>query len=326
MLKPAVFVALFIAAWLAQNQAVERHRDHFQAYGDYNAMINEVQSDQPFPRWLIGASVLSSTYQVADYLADLDAARFIYRSSMLWPLVAGIGILLIFPSWASYMALTCPMLLLFSSGYSEYYPYISPIFVAVALAHLNGRFDGLAAWTTGTLCSLLFLVYVGFLPLACIIGCYALARRPQAAIPLVGSALLTLVVVSLALSGPGYFSQMFHDLNTGDLPSYPEQDGWAMPGTPFFWPAKAAESFPGLLSAISRGVGIGPMLAACVLALHDRRLAVLMGVYVVVSVFTIPRLGWLGDTDLFFQLYILGGLSIGSAIDASVNAREGVLP
>ena len=60
MLKPAVFVALFIAAWLAQNQAVERHRDHFQAYGDYNAMINEVQSDQPFPRWLIGASVLSS--------------------------------------------------------------------------------------------------------------------------------------------------------------------------------------------------------------------------------------------------------------------------
>lgn len=62
------------------------------------------------------------------------------------------------------------------------------------------------------------------------------------------------------------------------------------------------------------------------LALHQRRLAVLMGVYVVVSMFTVPRLGWLGDTDLFFQLYILVGLSIGSAIDAAVDSRERIVP
>jgi len=326
MFKPAVFVALFIAAWLAQNQATERHQDHFVVYGDYKAMIHQVQSDEPFPRWLLGSAIVTQAYRATDYLAEISPARFLDRASMLWSLAASVALLIAFPCWAAYMALTCPMLLLFGSGYPEYYPFIAPLFTAAALAHVDSRFDGLAPWATGTLCAVLFLFYVGFLPLALLIGAYAVARRPRRTGAIALSGLVTLAAVSFVLTGPGYLNQMLHDLNTGDVPAYPGQDGWAMPGTPFFWPGKAFDSLPGLFSAISRGVGIGPMLAACVLALHQRRLAVLMGVYLLASVFTVPRLGWLGDTDLFFQLYILVGLSIGSALDKAVGAPDRVLP
>ena len=326
MFKPTVFIALFVAAWIAQNQATERHRDHFEVYGDYNAVLNQVQSEETFPRWLLGEAILTQAYRASDYLAEVSPARFLYRASMLWALASSVALLIAFPCWAAYMALTCPMLLLFGSGYPEYYPFIAPLFAAAALAHVDARLDGLAPWATGALCATLLLLYVGFLPLALVIGAYAIKRNPQSTPMIALAGLVTLAVVGFTIAGPGYLTQLLHDLNTGDLPAYPEQDGWAIPGTPFFWPAKAFESLPGLFSAISRGVGIGPMLAACVLAFHRRRLAILLGVYVLVSAFTVPRLGWLGDTDLFFQLYVLVGLSIGSALDAAVNSPKRVIP
>ena len=68
------------------------------------------------------------------------------------------------------------------------------------------------------------------------------------------------------------------------------------------------------------------MLAGIVLSFRSRRLAVLMSVYVVVSAFTIPRLGWLADTDLYFQLYALAGLSVGSALDGRSGADQSSMP
>ena len=142
MFKPAVFVALFIAAWLAQNQATERHQDHFVVYGDYKAMIHQVQSDEPFPRWLLGSAIVTQAYRATDYLAEISPARFLDRASMLWSLAASVALLIAFPCWAAYMALTCPMLLLFGSGYPEYYPFIAPLFTAAALAHVDSRSTG----------------------------------------------------------------------------------------------------------------------------------------------------------------------------------------
>ena len=59
------------------------------------------------------------------------------------------------------------------------------------------------------------------------------------------------------------------------------------------------------------------MVAALALSLRERRLGILVWVHAGVAWFTIPRLGGLGDTDLYFQLYALAGLTIGWTIDAA---------
>jgi hypothetical protein len=308
----ALLVLLFVAAWVARNEAT----DTFGQYGDYYQLVNLMQTEDAFPRWLIGTEVLRGAYRLAHYLQDTTPLSFVLQASKGWHLVAGIAILIAFPSWAAFLALTSPLLLHFGSGYSEYYPFVAPLFVAVALGHVNGTFDELKPWAVGAGCALLVMFYVGFLPLALIVAGQALLRDRSQAPVLLATGATTGLAVALLLAGPGFFTTLLADLNMGDVPAHPEQDGWAIPGTPFFWPGRAIEHLPAFAGAISRAVGIGPMLAGLALSLRDRRLAVLVWTYTVVSIFTIPRLGMLGDTDLYFQLYALAGLSIGWALDA----------
>jgi hypothetical protein len=314
-LRSAVLVGIFIAVWVARNEA--RDALQFAQYGDYLVVMNLVQSDEPFPRWLIGTEMLRAAYRVSDALQGTTPLAFVLQASRGWYLVAGMAVLLAFPSWAAFMALTTPMLLHFGAGYSEYYPFVAPLFVATALGYVARRFDPLPPWAVGAGAALLVLFYVGFAPLALLVVLAAPPREARGWVQLIGAGAATGLVVSTALAGPTFLPMLWHDMNTGNLADYPEQDGWAMPGTPFFWPSRAVDQLPEFVAAISRGVGIGPMAAALVLSFRERRLAVLVGVYTVVSWFTIPRLGGLGDTDLYFQLYALAGLAIGRTIDAA---------
>ena len=312
-----IFLVLFVGAWFAEYTAVWSFREDFRQHGDYLTMGSLMEEDRVFPRWLIGSALITEAYKVAQQEPGMNPVRFVHRASRWSYLATGIVVVLIFPTWAAFMALTCPMLLQFGAGYSEYYPFISPLFVGLALGHLDRRFDGWNPWVTGAACATLLLVYVGFLPLACMIGGYALARDPKQWWRMLAAGVIAADVLATSIYGAGFASRLWSDLNRGDMKFIPHQDGWAIPGTPFFRPARALDQLPGFFAMVIRGVGIGPLFAGVALSLRERRLTVLVVVYLVVSIFTIPRLGPLGDTDLYFQLYALVGLSIGRALDTS---------
>lgn len=313
--RTALLLALFVGAWAAEVSAVWGYPETFVNYGDVETIPTLIRDGRTMTRWLVPSSALDAAYALASRVEHTSPVGFVMQASRAWSLASGLLVLLAFPSWAAFMALTCPMLLRFGTGYSEVYPFIAPILVAAALCHVGGSFDRLRPWMTGVLCAALLLLYVGFLPLAVLIAAYAIARNPWGVFELAGAALVSVAVVSAALFGPAFAPTLLSDLNTGDVPFLPGEKGWAMPGTPFYYPGKAIRSLPGFFAAVVTGVGIGPLFTGVVISFRERRLLLLVSTYLIVSVFTVPRLGPIADTDLFFQLYALAGLSIGRALD-----------
>jgi hypothetical protein len=151
-----------------------------QRYGDAKFIARYVVQDTTMARWLAGTAILSWMHDAilripgveeAAPAAKVTAAYLIRVTGIL---VMVLGTVALFQRWPERLSITlpalCPIWLLFSLGYLEYYPFIAVALVA-ALAWIFDRpLADRDPYRIGTLAGALFpLLYVAYAPVSLLI-------------------------------------------------------------------------------------------------------------------------------------------------------------
>lgn len=326
-----------------------------RAYGDGTMFTQFVADGHAVPRWLIGSAAASATHaaiwELPPVRARLPEALHTPLAflSVLESVVMIAGTWLLLRRWRGQLSVLLPALtpiwLLFASAYVEYYPLIAVPFVA-ALAWVFERPLGQRTpMEIAAVVALLPLLYVGFLPAACLVFLAWAAVRPRQAPRAVaagiGIATLT-IVVCWPLGVTSYFRTLYAVLNFGDS-HLPEQYVGLVAGPASIWFTVDAVmtwsrardvsyllvwgggwwTLPLIVVAAIRAwlVAAGSLRAA---ALRDARLwlgAALVGWHVYYLVFMVPRLGLPGDIDLFFPTYVTLAFVAGVLLDRTPTTR-----
>ena len=164
------------------------------------------------------------------------------------------------------LPLSVPIWLLLSSGYSEYYPFIAPIFLSILVFLWESDMRNTPPWLMGLLISSIALLYAGFVPVSglilCVYGLRVGLKKGFQAFIASGLFAILLIVVLWPGSLPGFYHQYIDALNLGDHRSIPYYQGKSILNTPFFKIqfAFAAENIYHLFFMNFWGGGIAPLL------------------------------------------------------------------
>jgi len=345
-----VTVAVVCLACLSAGVLPER------PYGDGAVFSSFVTEGRVVPRWLVG-STAASTLHAAVWGLPPVAARLpvAWQSANAFLALLGTvcmvgGTLALLRRWPGRLSVLLPALtpvwLLFMSGYTEYYPLIAVPFVAVLAWVFERPLGDRTPTQVGALVALLPLVYIGFLPVACLtLGAWAVVR-PEGAARVVATGLVVAAVtiaICWPLGIPHYFQALYGVMNFGEANMPARYVGLSAGPTSLVFSldavltmARAREvgalvvwgggwwTMPLLLAATWRAWRAGRVTwLAC---RRDVRMPLgiaLVGVQVYYLAFMVPRLGPVGDVDLFFTTYLTLAFMAGRVVDAVGERIDG---
>jgi hypothetical protein len=302
----------------------------FQVYGDQNQLNYLLSNGTIFPRYLVGSRILDFIYRnlilplflknapSETVLADVYVRVF----GCLLMTAAALLLLKKYPHRLSIiLPLILPVWLLFSSGYNEYYPFITPLFMICLLFLDQWNIGRVHPILMGLLTALVALVYAAFIPIALFLLGYYFLRGgiKKGLLALVFAVFWSLALI--AICWPGSFANFLHQyiftLNLGDNNSIEQFVGQALGSSPFFKPAFA---FSGdhlrimfFMLFWTGGIFSTVVLAAAAVLLAVKRQLlnkkfIIPGIFLLYQIayffFMIPKLGALQDIDLFFPVYL----------------------
>ncbi len=322
-------------------------------YGDGAVFTGFVAEGRVVPRWLVG-SAAASTLHAAVWGLPPVAARLpaALQSANAFLALLGTacmvgGTVALLRRWPGRLSVLLPALtpvwLLFMSGYTEYYPLIAAPFVAVLAWLFDRPLDERTPTQIGALVAVLPLVYIGFLPVACLTLVAWFVVRPDGAVRAVATGLVVAaatIAICWPLGLPHFFQALYGVMNFGEANIPTRYAGQSAGPTSLVFSLDAVLTWtrtrevgalvvwgggwwavPLLVTATWRAARAGLVTwAAC---RHDVRMPLgiaLVGVQVYYLVFMLPRLGPVGDVDLFFTTYLTLAFMAGLVVDA-VAAR-----
>ncbi len=302
----------------------------FQVYGDQNQLNYLLSTGTVFPRYLVGSRILDFIYRnlivplflnnapSETVLADIYVRVF----GCLLMTAAALLLLKKYPHRLSIiLPIILPVWLLFSSGYNEYYPFITPLFMICLLFLDQWNIGDVHPILLGLLTALVALVYAAFIPITLfLLGFYFLRGGiKKGLLALLFALLWGLALIEICWSGSfsSFLNQYIFTLNLGDNNSIEQFVGQALGNSPFFKPTFA---FSGdhIRMMFFMLFWTGGIFSTVVLAVTAVLLAVkrqllnkkfiIPGIFLLYQIvyffFMIPKLGPLMDIDLFFPVYL----------------------
>ncbi len=211
---------------------------NFQQYGDYGSWYTILATRVPISEWFLGTKIVIWLYQITLLFTSSSPAFLLSNFARLIGIIWMLGWTFYFLKspikYRNLLVITSPLWILFISGYSEYYPFVMPLYLWL----LNIVFDLkkeylIKNWAIlASLAGLLPLVYIGFLPLSIylILGLIYLNRENILAIVslpiLVGIITITLLHPNNSLYM--YLVELNSHFNWGDTnTSFPRYIGKA---------------------------------------------------------------------------------------------------
>ncbi len=217
-----------------------------KSYGDTLFLSKRVELGGVFSRWMIGSSLLKSLYQCIILPLAKHNVLPIFREADIFIRLSGSFLMIIFSilllnrypnRLAVLLPLSVPIWLLLSSGYSEYYPFIAPIFLSILVFLWESDMRNTPPWLMGLLISSIALLYAGFVPVSglilCVYGLRVGLKKGFQAFIASGLFAIFLIVVLWPGSLPGFYHQYIDALNLGDHRSIPYYQGKSILNTPF---------------------------------------------------------------------------------------------
>lgn len=317
----------------------------FQKYGDQNQLNYLLSTGTHFPRYLVGSETLEFIYQ--NLIAPLflpggmpetdltDAYVRIFGSLVM--VFTALHLLRKYSGRLSILLpLSIPAWFLFSSGYNEYYPFITPLFMLCLLFLDQKAIEKVHPILVGLMVAVVALVYAAFVPLSLfLLGLYFLrAGIKRGAVALLFSVGWVFALITIFWKHPldGFIQQYINTLNLGDVNSTEKFVGQAFGMTPFFKPAFAfsADHLKMMFFMLFWVGGISStilLLVMIVLLAIKRELkqkkfiipALFLLYQFLYFFFMIPKLGPLKDIDLFFSVYLTIAFTAGLLIDHYVK-------
>lgn len=317
----------------------------FQRYGDQNQLNYLLSTGTHFPRYLVGSESLEFIYQ--NLIASLflpggmpepdltDAFIRIFGSLVM--VFTSLLLLRKYPGRLSILLpLSIPAWFLFSSGYNEYYPFITPLFMLCLLFLDQKAIEKVHPILVGLLAAVVALVYAAFVPLSLfLLGLYFLrAGIKRGAVALLFAVGWVFALIAIFWKGPleGFIQQYAYTLNLGDENSAEQFLGQAFGMTPFFKPvfAFSADHLKMMFFMLFWAGGISStliLLGMIVLLaikgdLKQKKFivpALFLLYQFVYFFFMIPKLGPLKDIDLFFSVYLTIAFTAGLLVDHYVK-------
>ena len=332
-----------------------------QRYGDAKFIARYVVQDTTMARWLAGTAILSWMHDAilripgveeAAPAAKVTAAYLIRVTGIL---VMVLGTVALFQRWPERLSITlpalCPIWLLFSLGYLEYYPFIAVALVA-ALAWIFDRpLADRDPYRIGTLAGALFpLLYVAYAPVSLLILLFYGVARPSKVLRAIATALVV-AMIGIVIFWPegigSFITALRGSLNLGEHGTAfkPYRGHAAGPDSVLFaWSYALSPQHLrhlGFMGHFGAGtVMLLMFLAGAVLLLWRYRgdmvkllgykrswlgLA-LIGSKLYYMLRMITKLGPVRDIDLFFNVYLViaffTGLFLERALDSDDDRRE----
>jgi hypothetical protein len=321
---------------------------HFKTnnFGDNEQLGQVIEAGQVFSRWMIGSSVLKSIFQSLWLPLAMrgllpftpDPAIFIRLAGSLFMCGFSIFILRKFPTRLSIvLPLFVPIWLLLASGYSEYYPFITPVYLCLLIFLSVSDVKNFPPIWMGLLVSTVALLYAGFVPIALFLLLIFFLRNgwKTGLIALMYSGLfaILLIVFLWPKSFPNFFKSYIFDLNLGELNTeYPAYKGNALSNTPFFSPnfIFSLVHLRQLFFMYFWGGGFSPLLLIIgfiltfknwlhqkegILNFNNLSVGVLLIWQALSFMIVIPKYGPVNDVDLFFSVYIAFAFVAGLLFD-----------
>jgi hypothetical protein len=319
-----------------------------EAYGDFIGLENYLsKSEGDFGRWLLGLALLREIFAaVNSFLFEVNAAQFVKVMSALVMFAWAIWLLSRREkSLVPWLLIISPMWILFSLGYSEYYPFVAGLLVAVSWQVVSQR----SFFTNATLYVLVGvmpILYIGALPVSLALLIYTWSAESEASHRLRGS--LTSVasmIIGIEVGGEfrGYVSNLAETMNLGGqfLDKSEGSRAEALSSRSFLANPSYVFSLEHAIDIwfwLSCGIGAVVLVAALVVSrglargqnfpmhggkvhLDLRRISVLVlvGLAVFYLVFMLPLLGPTRDIDLYFVSMFVLLLYAGTRFDRAAE-------
>lgn len=322
------------------------------SYGDAGYLPMVVAQDHPFSRWLAGTFGLSYLYNHLNFSSIFPSKSFVQLSGASCMIVASFIFALISKGrFSIFLPITTPIWLIFSSGYDEYYPFITGMFLAFIILMEKKKMHA-SLWIP-VFSAALPLMYIGFAPFGAIVLIkYLIVHKDRRFYGLFVS--LFFYFAGLQIMWPegviNYLPSLLSDLNLGE-----KNTGWppylgksSSPTSPFFKLSYAfhPEHLLDLMFMLFYGMG-GTVIVFLFLfkniytiieeryneifasfkktKSYDLRLlifAILFLWQIFYFIFMIPKLGPILDIDLFFSFYLTFSYLIGLVLDRHFSLME----
>jgi len=328
------------------------------AYGDFGHLNFNIGYAAPNPSWLAGDSLLGWIYSalwlfppVADSLPSTVSGTGGFISLAGWfAMFASTFYGLV--RFRNRLAVVLPMLsvhwLLFSSGYNEYYPFLSGPLVLILAWLFECDLRNRKPMEIGIVAAALSLLYLGFVPMSImVLLCYGIASWKKAAPALLWAAGIFLVFVGIFWIGgvSDYFRSLWDSANFGAKSAYFSRyrDLFSNPHSFYFTPdyLVSKEHMIDLLYLFFYSGGlsvIGLFVSGLFLAVNSSRKSLVwrkllldprlwLACLIIASqirhfVSMIPFWGPHRDIDLFFTVFIILLFFSGFLFDLHFNVHK----
>ena len=319
-----------------------------EVYGDFVGLETYLSdTDGDFGRWLLGLAFLREIFAAVNaFLFEVDGGQFIRATSSL-AMFAWAAWLLSRRERSSvpWLVIISPMWILFSLGYSEYYPYVAGLLVAVSWQVISQR-RLLTNTTLYVLVGVMPILYIGAVPVSLALLIYVWSAESEASGRLRGGLTsLISMIVGIEVGGEfkGYVSNLAETMNLGGqlLDKSVGSRAEALSSRSFLANPSYVFSLEHAIDIwfwLSCGIGAVVLVAALVVSrgltrgqnfpmhggkvhLDLRRISVLVlvGLAVFYLVFMLPLLGPTRDIDLYFVSMFVLLLYAGTRFDRAAE-------
>jgi hypothetical protein len=325
--------------------------NRIEVYGDFNALQNYLSNpDGDFGRWLLGLALLREVFALVNaFLFEVDAGQFVKVMSALTMFAWSIWLISRREkSLIPWLVTISPMWILFSLGYSEYYPFVAGLLVATSWQVVSEH-KFFTNTTLYVLAGLMPILYIGALPVSLALLLYLWGTDPESSSRLRGSltSLLSMILgIEVGGEFKGYVGSLAETMNLGgqNLSKNPGSRAGALSSRSFLANPSYALSIEHAIDIwfwLSCGIGAAVIVVALVVglkatriqdsigiversSLHLRRLSIvaLVGLAVFYLVFMLPLLGPTRDIDLYFLSLFILLLFAGTRFDYAAEVSE----
>jgi hypothetical protein len=325
--------------------------NRIEVYGDFIGLQNYLSNpDGDFGRWLLGLALLREVFAAVNaFMFEVDAAQFVKVMSALTMFAWTIWLLSRREkSLIPWLLTISPMWILFSLGYSEYYPFVAGLLVATSWQVVSEH-KFFTNTTLYVLAGIMPILYIGALPVSLALLLYLWGTDPESSSRLRGSLMSLLsMILGIEVGGEfkGYVGNLAETMNLGGQISDKSTGSraGALSTRSFLADPSYALSIEHLIDIwfwLSCGIGAVVIVAAIAVgrkslgkrdsartlerfSLNLRRLSIvtLVGLAVFYLVFMLPLLGPTRDIDLYFLSLFILLLFAGTRFDYAAEVSE----
>ena len=199
------------------------------SYGDRGFMEAILHAGDSVPKWLIGSTLTNLAYAAVWQFPSFQSwlPTDIQPShgfvAIVGALIMGLSSVMLIRRWPDRLSIIFPLMtpiwIMFSTGYSEIYPFVVAVFVAALSVIFDGTLESKSPLVVGFIAALLPLTYLGFAPLGILLlFAYTVSNRKNSLRVLGYSILIFILLLAVFWSGSKtqFFGQLYSSMNLGE--------------------------------------------------------------------------------------------------------------